>query len=127
MALALVQPVEVPEARRAPRVTCSIPLELTGLGKTVYARSAVIGPNGFLALSSGRWPHGTYLRVVNERNGLAAEARVVWQGVCDETQYFKYGIAFTFSRPDFWGADYPDFERAAEQKAQRRLFAEATS
>ena len=96
-----------PDARRAPRISRSVPLELTGLGKTVSARSAVINTHGFLGLSSGRWPQGAVVRVVNERNGLAAEGVIVWEGVGDRGQHFKYGIEFTHAADDFWGTDYP--------------------
>ena len=94
------------EQRRSRRILASISLEIEWDGEPQPASTAVISPNGALILSRMNWTPGSELRIRNPDTGLQILARVVWCGNHDLTGWYKLGVEFQDSSPEFWGEFY---------------------
>ncbi len=68
--------------------------------------TAVINLNGALILSPLNWPSGSELRIKNPDTELQTLGRVVWCGNHDSTGWYKLGVEFRDSFPEFWGELY---------------------
>jgi hypothetical protein len=94
------------EQRRSRRILASISLEIEWDGAPQPAVTAVINLNGALILSPLNWPTGCELRIKNPNTALQALGRVVWCGNHDLTGWYKLGVEFQDSSPEFWGELY---------------------
>ena len=94
------------EQRRSRRILASIPLEIEWDGQPQPAMTAVINLNGALILSPLNWPTGSELRIKNPDTELQTLGRVVWCGNLDATGWYKLGVEFRDSSPEFWGELY---------------------
>jgi hypothetical protein len=94
------------EQRRSRRILASIPLEIECDGEPQPAMTGVINLNGALILSPLNWPTGSELRIKNPDTGLQTRGRVVWCGNLDSTGWYKLGVEFQTSSPEFWGELY---------------------
>jgi hypothetical protein len=84
----------------------SIALEIQSDGEPKPALTAVINLNGALILSLVNWLPGSDLRIRNPDTGLQTRGRVVWSGNHDSTGWYKLGVEFRNSSPEFWGELY---------------------
>jgi hypothetical protein len=94
------------EQRRSRRILASIPLEIRSDGEPQPAMTAVINLNGALILSPINWLPGGDLRIRNPDTGLQTRGRVVWSANHDVTGWYKLGVEFRDSSPEFWGELY---------------------
>jgi PilZ domain-containing protein len=94
------------EQRRSRRILASIPIEIEWDGEPQPAMTAVINLNGALILSPLNWPTSSELRIKNPDTELQTLGRVVWGGNLDKTGWYKLGVEFRDSSPDFWGEFY---------------------
>jgi hypothetical protein len=94
------------EQRRSRRILASVPLEIQSDEGPQPATTAVINLNGALILSPLNWPTGSELRIKNPDTELQTLGRVVWCGNHDSTGWYKLGVEFRDSSPEFWGELY---------------------
>src|SRR5580700_10249802 len=94
------------EQRRSRRILASIPLEIQSDEEPQPALTGAINLNGALILSPVNLPVGSDLRIKNPDTGLQTQGRVVWCGNLDSTGWYKLGVEFQASSPEFWGDRY---------------------
>jgi hypothetical protein len=94
------------EQRRSRRILATIPLQMEAQLETHQAVTAVINLNGALILSPVNLPQGTALSFNNPETGMQIRGPVVWCGSPDPTGWFKLGVEFEASAPEFWGKSY---------------------
>jgi len=94
------------EQRRSRRILASIPLEIELDGEPQPALTGAINLNGALILSPVNLPVDSDLRIKNPDTGLQTRGRVVWRGNLDSSGWYKLGVEFQASSPEFWGDRY---------------------
>jgi hypothetical protein len=94
------------EQRRSRRILASISLEIEWDGEPQPAMTAMINLTGALILSPLNWSAGCELRIKNPDTELQTLGRVVWCGNHDSTGWYKLGVEFRDSSPEFWGDRY---------------------
>jgi hypothetical protein len=92
-----------PGRRRSPRIALSVPIRLTGEGRSCEARTAIVNDHGALIVAPIEFPADATLEVKQLTTGETVAARVVWCGGEDLPGEVKLGIELAAEHPAFWG------------------------